>query len=80
MDGSPPVRVGFEELVNQSVRQLDPSQWDEHLRQTWGDLPSEFPEQAAAIREQFPAAADIRHLVAAGGIAFGPFCCWERET
>jgi hypothetical protein len=70
----------FEDVVGQSVRQLDPAGWGEYLRQAWGDLPAEFPEQAVAIRAQFPDAAVIGQVVASGGVAFGPFCCWESEA
>lgn len=69
----------FEDVVGQAVRQLDPVAWEEYLRLTWGDLPAEFPEQAAAIRAQFPDEAGIKQIVLSGGVAFGPFCAWETE-
>jgi hypothetical protein len=70
----------FEDVVGQSVRRIDPSGWDDYLQQTWADLPTEFPGQAAAIRAQFPDAAGIGEVVALGAVAFGPFFCWETEA
>ena len=70
----------FEDLVGQSVRQIDPSGWDDYLCRTWGDMPADFPDHAAEIRAQFPDAAGIGQIVASGAVAFGPFFGWETET
>jgi hypothetical protein len=59
----------FEDLVNSVVKERDPQQWDIYVERVWSDL-----------RDHFPRQEDIQRLMERGGVLFGPFLSWEKET
>jgi len=60
----------FEELLDGKVHQLDPLQWDKYISDRWADIP----------RDHFPDQPQLLEIVAAGGIFFGPYISWERDS